>query len=58
MRAPELRSGIDVYDSQNNLIGTSKVAAKKAVVETAITRAFLPVPLLLLPPCVMPFIEK
>lgn len=29
MRAPELRTGIEVFDSQNNLVGTSKVAAKK-----------------------------
>jgi tricarboxylate carrier len=58
MRAPELETGIDVFDENGNKIGTSKVAAKRAVIETALTRAFLPVPLLLAPPCIMPFLEK
>ena len=58
MRAPELETGIDVYDEAGNKIGTSKVAAKRAVIETALTRAFLPIPLLLAPPCIMPFLEK
>ncbi|KAI6184953.1 Sideroflexin-5 [Aphelenchoides bicaudatus] len=58
MRAPELQTGITVYDSNNKEVGASKVAAKKAVFETAVTRAFLPVPLLLAPPCIMPFLEK
>uniref|UniRef100_A0A0N5A0E2 Sidoreflexin n=1 Tax=Parastrongyloides trichosuri TaxID=131310 RepID=A0A0N5A0E2_PARTI len=58
MRLPEVDTGIDVYDRDGKVIGVSKVAAKKAVFETALTRAFLPIPLLLAPPCIMPFIEK
>ncbi|CEF60713.1 Sideroflexin-5 [Strongyloides ratti] len=58
MRLPEIESGIDVYDKNGKVIGTSKIAAKRAVFETASTRAFLPIPLLLAPPCIMPFIEK
>jgi len=58
MRAPELETGIDVVDDNDRVVGTSRKAAKKAVFETALTRAFLPVPLLLAPPCVMPFLER
>uniref|UniRef100_A0A914YCB0 Uncharacterized protein n=1 Tax=Panagrolaimus superbus TaxID=310955 RepID=A0A914YCB0_9BILA len=58
MRAPELDTGIDVFDENGVKIGTSKVAAKQAIIDTALTRAFLPVPLLLAPPCIMPFLEK
>ncbi|CAD5215073.1 unnamed protein product [Bursaphelenchus xylophilus] len=58
MRMPEIQKGIDVMDADGNVIGVSREAAKKAVKETAMTRAFLPIPLLLLPPCIMPFIEK
>ncbi|KAI1728005.1 tricarboxylate carrier domain-containing protein [Ditylenchus destructor] len=58
MRAPELETGIDVFEKNGKKVGTSKVAAKRAVTETTLTRAFLPVPLLLIPPCVMPFFER
>lgn len=58
MRAPELDTGIDVFDKQGNKVGTSKIAAKQAIFDTACTRAFLPIPLLLMPPCIMPFLEK
>ncbi|VDN53889.1 unnamed protein product [Dracunculus medinensis] len=58
MRWSEIFSGIEIYDSEKNVIGISKVAAKKAVFETTLTRAFLPVPLLILPPCIMPFFER
>ncbi|KAI6227904.1 Tricarboxylate iron carrier domain containing protein [Aphelenchoides besseyi] len=58
MRAPELKIGITVFDNNGKEVGVSKKAARKAVYETALTRAFLPIPLLLLPPCIMPFFEK
>jgi tricarboxylate carrier len=58
MRGPEINTGIEVFEESGKCVGTSKVAAKRAVTETAMTRAFLPVPLLLLPPCIMPFFEK
>uniref|UniRef100_A0A1I8A388 Sidoreflexin n=1 Tax=Steinernema glaseri TaxID=37863 RepID=A0A1I8A388_9BILA len=58
MRSAEMRTGIVVYDESEKVVGISKVAAKKAVYETAATRAFLPVPLLLIPPCIMPLLER
>ncbi|ESO03542.1 hypothetical protein HELRODRAFT_99850 [Helobdella robusta] len=58
MRNNELHDGIEVFDSQNKVIGTSKVAARQALIDTAITRMFLPAPLLLIPALVMTFAEK
>ncbi|ETN76119.1 tricarboxylate carrier [Necator americanus] len=58
MRWNELRTGIEVYEKGGKVIGVSKVAAKQAVTDTTLVRAFLPVPLLLLPPCIMPFLER
>uniref|UniRef100_A0AC35TKS0 Sidoreflexin n=1 Tax=Rhabditophanes sp. KR3021 TaxID=114890 RepID=A0AC35TKS0_9BILA len=58
MRLPEVATGVEVYERDGTVVGTSKVAAKQAVFDTALTRAFLPFPLLLAPPLVMPFIEK
>ncbi|CAF4693270.1 unnamed protein product, partial [Rotaria sp. Silwood1] len=58
MRFHELYDGIEVLDEENNSIGVSKVAAKKALTEMAMTRAFLPVPILSLPPIIMLAFEK
>ncbi|WKX94150.1 hypothetical protein Q1695_011426 [Nippostrongylus brasiliensis] len=58
MRWNELRTGIDVYEKGGKVVGTSKVAAKQAVTDTTLVRAFLPIPLLLMPPCIMPFLER
>uniref|UniRef100_A0A1I7W3I8 Sideroflexin-5 n=2 Tax=Loa loa TaxID=7209 RepID=A0A1I7W3I8_LOALO len=58
MRWNELQNGINVYDCNQNVIGISKIAAKKAVKDTTLTRAFLPIPLLMIPPCIMPFLER
>lgn len=58
MRNNELSVGIEVVDKDDKVIGTSKVAAKKALKETAVTRMFLPAPILLIPPTVMTFLEK
>ncbi|KAI0214459.1 Sideroflexin-5, partial [Lamellibrachia satsuma] len=58
MRNSELSEGIDVFDKKNNSVGTSKVAAKKALIETAITRMVLPAPILIIPPVIMTMIEK
>lgn len=58
MRNNELSEGIEVFDANNKNVGTSLVAAKKALFETAITRMFLPAPILLIPPIVMSFLEK
>ncbi len=73
MRFHELYDGIEVIDEQNKPIGVSKVAAKKVIIyvrwiwfdfgfkaltEMAMTRAFLPVPILSLPPIIMLLFEK
>ncbi|XP_060072870.1 sideroflexin-5-like [Ylistrum balloti] len=58
MRNNELSEGIDVVDSNQKVVGTSKIAAKRAVRETAITRMFLPAPILMLPPLVMSLVER
>lgn len=58
MRNHELREGIVVVDEMGEEVGTSVVAARRAVKETAITRAILPAPLLLIPPVIMAGLEK
>jgi tricarboxylate carrier len=58
MRFSELYEGIEVFDKQEKVVGTSQLAAKKALKETAITRMVLPAPILLIPPIVMTFMEK
>lgn len=58
MRNSELSTGIEVEDHNGNVIGKSKVAAKKALMETAITRMFLPAPILVIPPIIMSLLEK
>uniref|UniRef100_A0A0K0DCK6 Sidoreflexin n=1 Tax=Angiostrongylus cantonensis TaxID=6313 RepID=A0A0K0DCK6_ANGCA len=58
MRWNELRTGIEVYENGGKVVGVSKVAAKQAVTDTTLVRAFLPIPLLLAPPCIMPFLER
>ncbi|BFY97893.1 hypothetical protein BsWGS_00933 [Bradybaena similaris] len=58
MRNSELYEGIEVVDKSSQVVGTSKVAARKALAETALTRMFLPAPILLIPPVIMSFMEK
>ncbi|BFZ07169.1 hypothetical protein BsWGS_10208 [Bradybaena similaris] len=58
MRNSELYEGIEVVDKNGQVVGTSKVAARKALAETALTRMFLPAPILLIPPVIMSFVEK
>ncbi|XP_045188948.1 sideroflexin-5-like isoform X2 [Mercenaria mercenaria] len=58
MRNNELTEGIEVMDKNYNVVGTSKVAAKKAVLSTAGTRIVLPAPILIIPPIVMSLLEK
>ncbi|XP_064382477.1 sideroflexin-5-like isoform X3 [Halichondria panicea] len=58
MRNHELTEGIEVVDDKGNVVGTSKIAAKKAVTQTAITRFVLPAPILVIPPIIMTAIEK
>lgn len=58
MRNHELREGIVVVDDVGCAVGTSVVAARRAVKETAVTRAVLPAPILLIPPVIMAGLEK
>ncbi|UMM16355.1 hypothetical protein L5515_013395 [Caenorhabditis briggsae] len=59
MRWNEMETGIEVYEKgTGKVVGVSKTAAKQAVTDTTLVRAFLPVPLLLMPPCIMPFLER
>ncbi|XP_062578380.1 sideroflexin-5-like [Saccostrea cucullata] len=58
MRNSELSTGIEVQDHNGNVIGKSKVAAEKALMETAVTRMFLPAPILVIPPVIMSVLEK
>ncbi|KAK3094907.1 hypothetical protein FSP39_007761 [Pinctada imbricata] len=58
MRNNELSTGIQVVDRNDNVIGSSKIAARKALQETAMTRIFLPAPILIIPPALMAMLEK
>lgn len=58
MRRHELEKGIDVVGKNGAVVGSSSLAAKKALKEMAITRALLPIPLLTIPPLVMTMLEK
>ena len=58
MRNSELSEGINVFDENKKVVGSSKVAAKKALIETAVTRMVLPAPILIIPPVIMTMIEK
>ncbi|KAK3554417.1 hypothetical protein QTP70_023047 [Hemibagrus guttatus] len=58
MRHSELSDGISVLDEQGNIVATSKLAARRAVLETAVTRIVLPMPILVLPPMLMAILER
>uniref|UniRef100_A0A8D2J1M7 Sideroflexin 5 n=1 Tax=Varanus komodoensis TaxID=61221 RepID=A0A8D2J1M7_VARKO len=58
MRHTELEEGIDVLDKDGNVVGSSRVAARHALLETALTRVVLPMPILVLPPIIMSLLEK
>lgn len=58
MRKSELSDGISVLDNNGNVVGTSRVAAKYALLETALTRVVMPMPILVLPPVIMANLEK
>ncbi|XP_060102089.1 sideroflexin-5 isoform X4 [Heteronotia binoei] len=58
MRHSELEEGINVLDSNGNVVGSSRIAAKHALLETALTRVVLPMPILVLPPVIVSLLEK
>ncbi|KJE93917.1 sideroflexin-5, variant [Capsaspora owczarzaki ATCC 30864] len=53
MRRGEAETGIDVRDSEGNLVGRSQEAGKICLKQVAVTRVLLPVPILILPPVIM-----
>eukprot|EP00471_Norrisiella_sphaerica_P013199 CAMPEP_0184500268 /NCGR_PEP_ID=MMETSP0113_2-20130426/44157_1 /TAXON_ID=91329 /ORGANISM="Norrisiella sphaerica, Strain BC52" /LENGTH=212 /DNA_ID=CAMNT_0026888559 /DNA_START=173 /DNA_END=811 /DNA_ORIENTATION=- len=57
-RAHELTEGIEVADADGNCIGRSQVAAQKALLETAISRAVLPLPSLGLTPFMFQYLDS
>lgn len=58
MRMKELSTGIEVATKDGTVVGVSKIAAKKALKETAVTRAVLPAPILIIPPIVMSILDR
>ncbi len=50
MRYKEAVDGITVYDADGRAAGTSVAAGRSCLAQVALTRAALPVPILLLPP--------
>ncbi|GAB6029663.1 Sideroflexin-5 [Chamberlinius hualienensis] len=58
MRKHELKQGIEVVDKNENVVGTSQIAAKKALVQMAISRAVIAAPIFIIPPAVMTVLEK
>ncbi|XP_046556395.1 sideroflexin-5-like [Haliotis rubra] len=58
MRNFELSEGIEVFDQNEKMVGTSKIAARKALKETALTRICLPAPVFIIPPIIMSVLEK
>ncbi|TWW55278.1 sideroflexin-5b [Takifugu rubripes] len=58
MRHSELSEGIDVMDNNGNVVGSSKVAARHAIMETAFTRVVLPMPIFVLPTIIMSYLER
>ncbi|XP_018950138.1 sideroflexin-5-like isoform X2 [Cyprinus carpio] len=54
----ELSEGISVLDDKGNVVGTSNIAARHALMETSLTRVVLPMPVLLLPSLIMATLER
>lgn len=50
MRWPETSTGITVYNQSGQEVGTSQIAAKKAIQETVFSRMLLQVPVFVFPP--------
>lgn len=58
MRSQEMKTGIDITDEKGNVLGKSKVAAKHALAQVAVSRVFLPLPVLALPPLAMAVVDR
>lgn len=58
MRQKEITEGIEVFDGDNNKLGQSKVAAKKAISEVVFSRIAMASPGMIIPPLVMNKLEQ
>eukprot|EP00834_Sanchytrium_tribonematis_P006842 NODE_546_length_6213_cov_1.440301.p4 type:complete len:221 gc:universal NODE_546_length_6213_cov_1.440301:5398-6060(+) len=58
MRQKELLNGIKVFDSEDKEVGTSRIAAKYAIGQTAVSRLLSSVPALVVPPTVVNYMIK
>lgn len=59
MRSKEITEGIDIKDAKGEkVLGRSKIAAKRAVRETALTRMVLPAPVLFFPAVASALLNK
>lgn len=50
VRSPEIETGIDVFDADGKVMGTSQIAAKGGVYSTTFSRAILQAPVFFVPP--------
>jgi len=58
MRSKELMEGITLMDENNNKLGESKTAAKKAITQVVISRVIMAMPGMMIPPFIMNALEK
>lgn len=59
IRLREMQDGIEVREAgSGRMIGRSKVAARDAIIQTAITRTATALPVLALPPLIMSMVDK
>ncbi|XP_054720309.1 sideroflexin-1-like [Uloborus diversus] len=58
MRLKELQEGIPVVDKTGNKVGTSKTAAKWAIMQVVLSRIGIAVPGMLIPPVIMNTLEQ
>jgi len=58
MRSSELMEGIELVDKNDNPIGESKIAAKKAIGQVVVSRVIMAMPGMMIPPFIMNALEK
>jgi len=58
MRRAEMTEGIAVKDRDGKEHGKSKIAGGKVLGQVTLTRVFLPLPVLALPPAIMAFFDR
>ena len=58
IRAPELETGVSVVDAGGVEVGVSKIAARRAILDTCVTRVVLPAGNFIVTPLVFLALEK